>query len=158
MISLFSRYKTVPVSHDSRFYNEKVFYDAFASDINSATSSVVIESPYLTERRARQFAKLIQRKVRSGVKFHIYTRNPLHHNRLLAEQSSIACRILKDAGARVFICDDMRHRKLAVIDALILWEGSLNILSQSNSAELMRRTNCKEQALHVLKLLNLKGM
>jgi phosphatidylserine/phosphatidylglycerophosphate/cardiolipin synthase-like enzyme len=158
MINLFSHYKSIPASHDSRFYDEKAFYDAFASDINNATSSVVIESPYLTERRARQFAKLIHRKVKSGVKVHIYTRNPLHHDKLLAEQSRLACRILKDSGARVFICDDMRHRKLAIIDASILWEGSLNILSQSNSAELMRRTNCKEQALQVLKLLNLKRM
>ncbi|HMT55387.1 MAG TPA: phospholipase D-like domain-containing protein [Candidatus Saccharibacteria bacterium] len=156
MINLFLRYKSMPATHDSRFYNEKDFYDAFASDINSASSSVVIESPYLTERRARQYAKLIKRKAKSGVRIHIYTRNPLHHDRLLAEQSNLACRILKDAGARVFVCDDMRHRKLAIIDAAILWEGSLNILSQSNSAELMRRTHCKEQALHVLKLLKLK--
>lgn len=158
MNSLFRRYKRMPVNHESKFYDEKNFYDAFASDINGATYSVVIESPYLTERRARQFAKLIKRKAKLGIRIHIYTRNPLHHDRLLAEQSNLACRILKDAGARVFVCDDMRHRKLAIIDAAILWEGSLNILSQSNSAELMRRTNCKEQALQVLKLLNLKGM
>ena len=36
--------------------------------------------------------------------------------------------------------NDFRHRKLAVIDRAILWEGSLNILSQSNSKEIMRRT------------------
>lgn len=115
MINLFSRYKAMPVDHKSRFYDEGNFYDAFASDINKAKTSVVIESPYLTERRARQFSQLIKRRVKGGVKIYIYTRNPTHHDYILAEQSHIACRILKDAGARVFVCDDMRHRKLAFL-------------------------------------------
>ena len=148
----------MPISNDSRFYDEQNFYDAFASDINNASSSVIIESPYLTERRAYQFAKLLRRKIKAGVKVHIYTRNPRHHDYVLAEQSHLACRILKSAGAKVFICDDMRHRKLAIVDATILWEGSLNILSQSNSAELMRRTYSNEQASYVLRLLKLKRL
>ena len=156
MNSLFRRYKRMPVNHESKFYVEKNFYDAFASDINGATCSVVIESPYLTERRALQFARLIQRKVKQGVRIHIYTRNPKHHDYVLAEQSHLACRILKNSGARVFICDDMRHRKLAIVDEAILWEGSLNILSQSNSVELMRRTYCKNQAKQLLGVLKIK--
>jgi phosphatidylserine/phosphatidylglycerophosphate/cardiolipin synthase-like enzyme len=156
MISLLRRYKRMPVNHESKFYDEQNFYDAFASDINGASASVVIESPYLTERRARQFARLIQRKVKLGLKVHIYTRNPKHHDYVLAEQSHLACRILKNSGARVFLCDDMRHRKLAIIDEAILWEGSLNILSQSNSAELMRRTYCKDQVKQVLGVIKVK--
>ena len=31
------------------------------------------------------------------------------------------------------------HRKLAIIDDNVLWEGSLNILSQYDSCEVMRR-------------------
>lgn len=158
MINLLPRrYKSIPANHGSIFFDEKNFYDAFASDINSAESSVIIESPYLTERRARQFAKLIQRKTKANIKVKIFTRNPYHHDDILRQQSLIACRILKNAGARIFLCDDMRHRKIAIIDEMVLWEGSLNILSQSNSTELMRRTHCSEQARHVMKLLKLKG-
>lgn len=44
----------------------------------------------------------------------------------------------------------MRHRKLAIIDGCILWDGSLNILSQAHSKEIMRRPNsailCKQMA------------
>lgn len=156
MISLLRRYKRMPVNQESKFYDEGNFYDAFASDINGASSSVVIESPYLTERRARQFARLIQRKVKLGVKIHNYTSNSKHHDYVLAEQSHLACRILKNSGAKVFIYDDMGNRKLAIIDGAILWEGSLNILSQSNSAELMRRTHCKDQAKQVLGVLKIK--
>ena len=43
-------------------------------------------------------------------------------------------------GARVCAYDDMRHRKLAIIDGRILWEGSLNIISNGGrSREVMRR-------------------
>jgi len=37
------------------------------------------------------------------------------------------------------ICLGRHHRKLAIIDRNILWEGSLNILSQKKSREFMRR-------------------
>lgn len=150
------RYKTLPDSGGSILFDERCFYDAFASDISSARHSVIIESPYLTERRAVQFAKLIARKVNEGVRISIYTRHPSHHTSNLESQSWIACRILKDAGARVYLCDDMRHRKIAIIDTATLWEGSLNILSQNDSLELMRRTICETQARYVTKLLNIK--
>ena len=57
---------------------------------------------------------------------------------------------LRDAGAIVYICRDYRHRKLAVIDGLILYEGSLNILSQNRSRELMRRTVSSDLSKQVL--------
>lgn len=37
----------------------------------------------------------------------------------------------------IFTCG--HHRKLVIIDRHILYEGSLNVLSQSDSAEVMRR-------------------
>ena len=42
------------------------------------------------------------------------------------------------------------HRKLAIIDEEILWEGSLNILSQGDSCEIMRRTFSDSLALQML--------
>lgn len=47
---------------------------------------------------------------------------------------------------QTFICTDNHHRKLAIIDRKIVWEGSLNIPSQSNSREIMRRIEGKEIA------------
>ena len=38
------------------------------------------------------------------------------------------------------------HRKLAVIDKQITWEGSLNILSQNDSCEVMRRIYSEQLA------------
>ena len=128
----------------SKLYEEDSFYDAFIEDIKRAKNTILIESPYLTERRALQFSDLFNKKIIEGVRVLIYTRNPQHHDNVLEIQSRKALKILKESGAHIFICDDMRHRKLAIIDNLILWEGSLNILSQSKSCEVMRRSVSSE--------------
>jgi phosphatidylserine/phosphatidylglycerophosphate/cardiolipin synthase-like enzyme len=61
--------------------------------------------------------------------------------------------ILKDAGVTVFECSDYRHRKVAVIDKRILWEGSLNIMSQAKSRELMRRIVSPPMAKQMFKVI-----
>ena len=124
----------------SRLYDESSFYDAFIKDINNAKHNVIIESPYLTERRARQFCRLFKQMSKQGVKIRINTRNPRHHDKTLEIQAWKAMSILREHKVKVCTYNDMRHRKLAIIDDVILWEGSLNILSQKNSRELMRRT------------------
>ncbi|NDC94996.1 hypothetical protein EB077_06810 [bacterium] len=125
----------------SKLYDENSFYDAFARDVGNACQSILIESPYLTVRRVQQFSKLLKRRVKEGIDIVIYTRNPKHHDKVLEVQAWKALEILKDSGVCIFMCDDMRHRKLSIIDNEVLWEGSLNIFSQSESCEVMRRTN-----------------
>lgn len=135
---LFQRSHNLPET--TKIYDERGFYGAFSTDLKTATSSVLIESPYVTVRRATEISTLIQRAVQRGVKISIYTRNPYHHDGILIDEARRGIRILEDAGARVTTCDDMRHRKLAIVDDQILWEGSLNMLSQNGSKEVMRRT------------------
>lgn len=124
----------------SELYDENSFYTKFFKDVTSAKKSIFIESPYLTVKRAREFTEKLKQKGRKDLGVVLYTRNPTHHDRLLESQAWAALKILKSSGIRIFVCDDMRHRKLAIIDDKILWEGSLNILSQNESRELMRRT------------------
>lgn len=149
------RKKAVPGSDLllSRLYDGGTFYRAFANDLRDAQRSVVIESPYLTERRAYQFAKILKKLKKSGVRIRVNTRDPRHHDKTLEIQAWRAMKVLRQHGVKVRICGDMRHRKLAIIDDHILWEGSLNILSQSRSKEIMRRTNsatlCQQMASFV---------
>lgn len=131
---------------NTSLYSEQCFYGAFVKDIKKAQSTVVIESPYLTERRALQFAKIFQKLGSKGVKVRVNTRNPRHHDKLLEIQAWKSMRILRDNGVKVYFFNDMRHRKLAIIDNTVLWEGSLNILSQVSSKEIMRRTVSEQLA------------
>ena len=145
MFRLFNRTRATALTNTS-LYNETSFYNAFTRDVKHASSSVVIESPYLTERRAVQFAKILRELSHKGVKVRVNTRNPRYHDKLLEIQAWRSIRILRDNGVKVYFFSDMRHRKLAIIDQTILWEGSLNILSQALSKEIMRRTVSEQQA------------
>lgn len=125
---------------ESRLFDEQSFYKAFLKDFKHAKKEVLIESPFMTVKRAEEITPLCRKLVRKGVKIKIFTRNPNHHEGRLRIQAWIAIKMFRDTGVKVRVCNDMRHRKLAVVDGAILWEGSLNMLSQNKSREMMRRT------------------
>lgn len=65
----------------------------------------------------------------------------------VAAMQSIGVSVLLTAG---------HHRKVAIIDTNILYEGSLNILSQNDSCELMRRMRDESLVKEMLRFTNLK--
>lgn len=153
MLRLFQKRSADPTDLlTSQLYNEQSFYPAFVKDLKGARQSVIIESPFLTEKRTTQFVKQFKKLKKQGVKVRVNSRIPYHHNsKNLEIQAWRAAKLLRANGVKVCFCKDMRHRKLAVIDGSILWEGSLNILSQAMSKEVMRRTTSKaisQQMLH----------
>ena len=153
MFKIFS--SLTPETNVSTLYDEQSFFVKFLSDLSRTRSTVIIESPYLTVKRCLQFAPVFKKLCRRDVRIEIYTREPSHHDYILEDQALKSLKILNASGVRIFLCSDMRHRKLAVIDKEILWEGSLNILSQSMSKEIMRRTNSPEQCTEMLKYTKL---
>ena len=129
----------------SKLFDERTFDEAFFRDLERARKSVIIESPYLTQRRARYFAGMFQEMVSGGVKIRINTRRSIDHKGEMRYQAEAAIKILQKSGIMVCTYNDMRHRKLAIIDGRILWEGSLNILSNGGrSREIMRRFTSKQ--------------
>ena len=64
------------------------------------------------------------------------------HDTVLRGQAEQAITALQEIGVRVLMTVGL-HRKVAVVDD-VLWEGSLNILSQNDSCELMRRIQSLE--------------
>lgn len=151
---MFKRHKSSALSKHllkSELYDEQLFYKAFAKDIKLAKSSILIESPFMTERKAVQLSRLFKKMRGRGVAIRVSTRNPRHHDRFLEVQAWKALYILRDCGVKVRTHNDLRHRKLAIIDNEVLWEGSLNILSQNNSREIMRRTKSETLCKQMLK-------
>ncbi len=145
MFSIFSRPRvSVQELVYTKLYDEKDFYNAFKNDLKHAQNEVIIESPYMTDKRSRELAPIFKTLSRRGVKIRVNTREPRHHDTTLRIQSFMAIKTLKQAGAKVYVCSDYRHRKLAIIDGEILWEGSLNIMSQCRSREIMRRTRSRQ--------------
>ena len=70
-------------------------------------------------------------------------------------QSEDAIQWCEAIGVQVLLCVGNHHRKLAILDKKTLWEGSLNILSQTYSREIMRRIEGQETALQMFDFLKL---
>lgn len=73
-----------------------------------------------------------------GIRLVINTKPVYEHPEPYASQAQSAIDILQEMGVKILLTGK-HHRKLAIIDRKITWEGSLNILSQNDSCEIMRR-------------------
>jgi phosphatidylserine/phosphatidylglycerophosphate/cardiolipin synthase-like enzyme len=124
---------------NSILYNETSFYNQFNNDLLEAKKEVIIESPFITSRRLNVMKPIFERLILTDVEVYILTRQPHEHDTLMAEQAERAIRYFEVLGVQVLLSTGGHHRKLAMIDRRILWEGSLNILSQVQSREFMRR-------------------
>lgn len=142
---------------ESALHTEATFYCSFLRDLKRAKQEVIIESPFIACKRTESLLPVFRKLNKRGVKVRINTRNPRHHDRELCIQAWQSIKMLRGAGVRVKFYDDMRHRKLAIIDKQLLWEGSLNILSQSYSKEIMRRTASEQLALQMLRFTGMNG-
>jgi len=131
--------------NNSALFDNNTFYKAFERDLRRARQSVIIESPFITRRRMEHLLPLLTKLRRKGVHIVVNTRNPEEHNEEYSIQAEDAVAAMQDIGIKV-LYTVKHHRKLAIIDEEVLWEGSLNILSQGDSCEVMRRTYSVESA------------
>jgi phosphatidylserine/phosphatidylglycerophosphate/cardiolipin synthase-like enzyme len=122
----------------SRLYDQTDFYPAFIRDLSDAMREVIIESPFISHKRINALYPSFRAAAKRGVVIVINTRHPSEHDPDYAPQAVRAITELQNLGAKVLFTGG-HHRKLAIIDRGILWEGSLNILSQGDSCEIMRR-------------------
>ncbi len=153
--SWFSKPSLTPLLK-SKLFDENTFYEAFIKDIKKCKEEVIIESPYITCNRMELLEPVFQKLVKHGVKVHIITRSPEEHSENLARQAELEISILEEMGIQVLLCPGNHHRKLAILDRKILWEGSLNILSQAYSREIMRRIESQELTIQMFNFLKLE--
>src|ERR1035437_6573330 len=148
-------YQKRRIMFNSTLFDEKTFYDAFIRDLEGCRSEVFIESPYITSKRAEMLTPIFKILLSKGVKIYVMTRDPKEHDESMEHQSEDAIRAFEIIGVQVLLCIGNHHRKLAILDRKILWEGSLNILSQNKSREIMRRIENETVALEMFDFLKL---
>jgi 5'-deoxynucleotidase YfbR-like HD superfamily hydrolase len=120
-------------------HDERTFYQAFLHDLGESRQEVIIESPFITSERMQTFWPVFRKLLKRKVKMYVMTRDPREHMPEYEEQSEVEIRRMEAEGIQVLLCVGNHHRKLVMVDREILWEGSLNILSQIRSREFMRR-------------------
>jgi len=136
-------------------FNQDTFDKPFLRDLHNCRESLIIESPFIRSKRVEALIPILSKLRRRGVKVIINTRDPIEHDyeyRLQAEQSIEMFQALD-----IQVLYTVRHhRKLAVIDRSIIWEGSLNILSYYDSCEIMRRTASASDVETLIKFIGLQ--
>lgn len=139
----------------TRLFDEKTFYNAFLTDLEGCKEEVIIESPYITAKRAEMLIPVFNNLLSKSVKIYIMTRDPKEHEENMKYQSEETISLFERMGIQVLLCVGNHHRKLAILDRKILYEGSLNILSQTRSREIMRRIESEALAMQMFNFLKL---
>lgn len=143
----------------SQLHDEKSFYAAFLKDLELCQKEIIIESPYITASRMEVLYPVFEELLENGIRIHIITRDPIEHeDEYMRNQSTNEILSCTELGINVVMLNGFHHRKLAMIDRSILWEGSLNILSQTKSLEIMRRIENKDLVIHMFTFLGLKKL
>lgn len=146
MFSFLHRHKPSPAGLlNSTLYDDRTFYPAFTRDLNRCSIQAIIESPFITRKRVDNLVPIIKRLSRRGVELILNTRDPVEHALHMRMEAEAGIEILQQVGMKV-LYTERHHRKIAILDGYILWEGSLNIFSQNESCEMMRRIESVEFA------------
>ncbi len=138
----------------SQLYNEETFYRAFMRDLSGCISEAVIESPFITSNRVASLLPIFEKMRSRQVRITINTKHPSEHEAPFDAQAWGAIERMQDMGIQVLFTGG-HHRKLAIIDKEVLWEGSLNILSQNQSCEVMRRIASPGMAMQMVQFIKL---
>ena len=141
-------------TYTSALHDEKTFYRAFLRDLEQCREEVIIESPFITSERMKTLWPILKKIHIRGVRIFIITRDPKEHTGGYEVQAEGIIEMLESVGIQVLLCTGNHHRKLAILDRKILWEGSLNILSQIHSREIMRRLEGGGFAIDIFNFLN----
>ena len=140
----------------SKLVNEKSFYAHFLNDLVKCKSEVIIESPFITSTRMELLYPVLKKLITRKVPVYFVTRDPVEYDdeymKYQATNEILQC---IELGINITLLKGYHHRKLAIIDKKILWEGSLNILSFSNSQEIMRRIEGESFASQMFTFLKL---
>ena len=139
----------------SRLFNEKTFFRAFIQDLLKVKKEVIICSPFVTKFRSEFFKQTLEKLRKRNIEVFIFTRPIEEYDLLQRAQATSAINDYKELGANIFCPPGNIHEKVAIIDREILWEGSLNILSQRESREMMRRITDNDVAKQVMSYLDL---
>ena len=139
----------------SKLYDQDGFYKAFLDDLKKVKHEAIIESPFITMKRMNSLMPVFRQLIKHGKRIVINTKPLDELEPYYQVQAAQAIVELQELGIIVLLTRG-HHRKLAVIDKQITWEGSLNILSQNDSCEVMRRIHSEQLAGQMLAFLHLE--
>ncbi len=76
-----------PSPFESKLYNEVEFYSAFTDDLKQITSSIIIESSFVSYKRAAGLLTDLIRALDQGVFIKLSTRGPIKYDESMRRQA-----------------------------------------------------------------------
>ncbi|HSX05437.1 MAG TPA: phospholipase D-like domain-containing protein [Candidatus Saccharimonadales bacterium] len=149
---MFRRQQT---AFQSGLFNQETFDAPFMRDMRCCQQSLVIESPFIRLKRVDALMPVFRKLRQRDVRIVINTRDPIEHDEEYAAQAKQTVAALQSIGVEV-LYTVRHHRKLAIIDRAVVWEGSLNILSYYDSCEIMRRIASAAEAEALINFIGLQ--
>jgi superfamily II DNA or RNA helicase len=144
-----TKVENFPDSPTNIIFDKDNFFPVYVKDIENASTSLTIVSPFVSKKRMLQMMAYFQTILKKQVRVTIMTRP--------AEDFSAGKKtILRDvfttveaAGIRLIKKSNI-HQKFAVIDETITWYGSINLLSFGYSEESIMRLQSSSIAYELL--------
>ncbi|PYJ92449.1 MAG: hypothetical protein DME62_12730 [Verrucomicrobia bacterium] len=136
---------------------QDTFYPIFLGDMGRARKHIVIYSPFMTADRLATVEPQLKAATERGVRVYVITKPQRERGAREIGQYQNFERTLTDWNVTVIHKIGM-HEKLAFIDDEILWAGSLNPLSYSNTQEVMERRRSREVVKDFVSALRLKEL
>lgn len=128
----------IEMPDDRLCLTQEYFYDYFYQDIENAQKIIIIYSAFIANDRLSEMLGNLQRAINTGINVYVITKAPEERGKKEAFLYEGFIKILKKNNIRVIYKKGM-HEKLVFIDNDIIWSGSLNVLSYSNTQEVMER-------------------
>ena len=138
----------------SSLLSQNDFYGVFVKDLSKAKHEVIIESPFISLKRLNYLIPIFRQLISRGVRIIINTKPFEEQDASYSRQAEECIALLVELGVAVLVTGG-HHRKLAIIDRQILYEGSLNILSQNDSCEIMRHIQSEQLAIQMIDFIGI---
>ncbi len=141
-------------SNHRAIFTQVDFFPALLMDLSEARQRIVIYSPFMANDRLAALAPHIQAASARGVELFVVTKTLSERAKREQDQYRHMEQALAQWGAAVIHKLHM-HEKLVFVDDSVLWTGSLNVLSFSDTQEIMERRvsrNLVEEYLRTLRL------
>lgn len=128
--------------HERTVVTQEEFYPLFISDLRNAKQRIVMYSPFMTQNRIAHMLPVIEEARQRKLAVTVVTKAPQERRKKEKMGYDSIERQLARIGVSVVHKYKM-HEKLVFLDDEIVWHGSLNPLSFSNTQEVMIRSQSK---------------
>lgn len=136
---------------------QRHFFAMLAGDLSRARRRVVIYSPFITENRIAQLQPQLRAAIARGVQICVVTKATGDRANRDSRNYRKSEGVLEDWGIVVVHKRNM-HEKLVFVDDEVLWSGSLNPLSFSETQEIMERRRSRQVVDDFAKTLRLDDL